>query len=43
MELDLALDAAGPWSPEDPSSLIETQTWQITLVDWIQTICGKKK
>lgn len=40
MELDLALDAAGPWSPEDPSSLIETQTWQITLVDWIQTICA---
>jgi probable rRNA maturation factor len=40
MELDLALDAAGPWSPEDPSSLIENQTWQTTLIDWIQTICA---
>lgn len=40
MELDLALDAAGPWSPEDPSSLIEPETWRTTLVDWIQTICA---
>ena len=40
MELDLALDAAGPWSPEDPSCLVEIQIWQTTLVDWIQSICA---
>lgn len=38
MELDLALDADGPWAPEDPTSLAELQTWQTTLMDWIQTI-----
>ena len=38
MELDLALDADGPWTPEDPTSLAELQTWQTTLMDWIQTI-----
>ena len=40
MELDLALDAAGPWSPEDPSPLADIQTWQTTLLVWIQTICS---
>jgi len=38
MELDLALDADGPWTPEDPTSLAELQTWQTTLMDWIQRI-----
>ena len=38
MELDLALDADGPWTPEDPTSLAELQTWQTTLIDWIKTI-----
>lgn len=39
MDLDLALDADGPWAPEDPASLAELQTWQTILMDWIQTIC----
>ena len=39
MELDLALDADGPWAPEDPASLAELQTWQIILMYWLQTIC----
>ena len=39
MELDLALDADGPWGPEDPTSLEELQTWQTILMDWIHTIC----
>ena len=39
MELDLALDADGPWAPEDPASLAELQTWQTILMDWIQRIC----
>ena len=38
MQLDLALDTDGPWTPEDPTSLAELQTWQTTLMDWIQTI-----